>query len=61
MVERTTDPNQLVAVHGIGRQPDGDTIPQPPRPEHPDNGLRATVLACAAVIVLVLLVAGILR
>lgn len=33
MVERTTDPNQLINVHGVGRLVDGDRVP--PRPEPP--------------------------
>ena len=30
MVERITDPHRPVVVHGTGRIPDGQGVPQPP-------------------------------
>ncbi|MEU3457752.1 hypothetical protein ABZ671_29800 [Micromonospora sp. NPDC006766] len=51
-------PHRMVAVHGTGRLTDGERVPIPPRPEPPDRRLRATVLVCT-LIVLVLIAAGI--
>ncbi len=63
MVERDIGPSEPVSLrHGTGRLVDGDRVPVPPRPQAPpERRLRYTVLACAAVIAVAVILAEVLR
>ncbi|SCE71859.1 hypothetical protein GA0074695_0556 [Micromonospora viridifaciens] len=64
MVERDIGPYEPVSLrHGTGRLVDGDRVPVVlPRPQAPpDSRLRYTVLACATVIALAVILARVLR
>ncbi len=59
MVKRTTTPHRMINMHGIGRLPDGQGVPHPPRPPLPLATREFVYGVIVAAATLVLMAAGI--